>query len=127
MSPEEQDFVEFYSQFVPRRITELRMAKGVSEREMSLSLGRAGTYINHIVTGKARPKLPSFFEICEYLEVTPEEFFSDEPNPLILNEIRACIAQLDEFHAQKMLDFFKSISASEMQELIDILDKRPKV
>ena len=46
-----------------RRMSQLRQAKGVSARDMSLSLGQSAGYINNI---------------CEYLGVTPEEFFAAE-------------------------------------------------
>ncbi|MCR4673351.1 MAG: helix-turn-helix domain-containing protein [Lachnospiraceae bacterium] len=60
----------------PERLAELRNAKGVSGREMSLSLGQAAGYINSIENGKSLPSLTMFFEICEYLEITPYAFFS---------------------------------------------------
>ena len=57
------------------RIIKLRTSKGISAREMSLSLGQAAGYINNIENGKNLPSMAMFFEICEYLEVTPQEFF----------------------------------------------------
>ncbi len=60
----------------PERLAELRSIEGVSGREMSLSLGQAAGYINSIENGKSLPSLSMFFEICEYLEVSPKEFFS---------------------------------------------------
>ena len=35
-----------YEDFVPERLAKLRMQKGVSARDMSLSLGQANNYIN---------------------------------------------------------------------------------
>ena len=58
------------------RLAQLRSAKGVSGREMSLSMGQAAGYINNIENGNNLPSLAMFFEICEYLNVTPQEFFS---------------------------------------------------
>ena len=58
------------------RVMELRNARGVSGREMSLSLGQSAGYINNIENGNNLPSLAMFFEICEYLRVTPDEFFS---------------------------------------------------
>ena len=58
------------------RLAQLRSAKGVSGREMSLSIGQAAGYINNIENGNNLPSLAMFFEICEYLNVTPQEFFS---------------------------------------------------
>lgn len=58
------------------RLAQLRSAKGVSGREMSLSMGQSAGYINNIENGNNLPSLAMFFEICEYLNVTPQEFFS---------------------------------------------------
>ena len=37
-----------YEDFFPARLAQLRMAKGVSARDMSLSIGQASNYINAI-------------------------------------------------------------------------------
>ena len=66
--------------FVAERIAQLRMQKGVSARDMSLSIGQSNNYINSIENRKTLPSMRGFFYICEYLEVTPQEFF-DEGNP----------------------------------------------
>ena len=39
-----------YEDFVPERLAKLRAQKGVSARDMSLSLGQANNYINNIAT-----------------------------------------------------------------------------
>ena len=61
-----------------RRMSQLRQAKGVSARDMSLSLGQSAGYINNIENGVNLPSMSTFFYICEYLGVTPEEFFAAE-------------------------------------------------
>ena len=58
------------------RLAQLRSAKGVSGREMSLSMGQAAGYINNIENGNNLPSLAMFFEICEYLHVSTQEFFN---------------------------------------------------
>ena len=68
-----------YEDFVPERLAKLRTQKGVSARDMSLSLGQANNYINNIENKKSLPSMQAFFYICEYLNVTPQEFF-DEGN-----------------------------------------------
>ncbi|MBO4695885.1 MAG: helix-turn-helix transcriptional regulator [Lachnospiraceae bacterium] len=60
------------------RLAELRLNKGVSAREMSLSLGQSPGYINNIENSVSLPSMSSFFEICDYLQVSPEEFFSTD-------------------------------------------------
>ena len=49
---------------------------------MSLSIGQSPSYINNIETGVSFPSMTGFFYICEYLEITPSEFFDmDSKNP----------------------------------------------
>ena len=57
------------------RLAQLRTKKGVSARDMSLSLGQNAGYINNIESGKALPSMGTFFYICEYLNITPRDFF----------------------------------------------------
>mgnify|MGYP000047537387 FL=1 len=61
-----------------KRLVQLRMAKGVSARDMSLSLGQNPGYINSIENNKTFPSMSNFFEICDYLNITPMEFFDLE-------------------------------------------------
>ena len=64
------------------RLARLREKKGVSARDMSLSIGQNPGYINNIETGKSMPSLTGIFYICEYLGVTPSEFFDlESTNP----------------------------------------------
>ena len=64
-----------YEKDFAMRLSKLRMQKGVSARDMSLSIGQNAGYINNIETGKALPSMHGFFYICEYLNVSPQEFF----------------------------------------------------
>ena len=56
------DYVEWFA----GRVTELRLQKGVSARDMSLSIGQNAGYINTIESGKALPSMSAFFFICDY-------------------------------------------------------------
>lgn len=58
-----------------KRLIELRLNKGVSARDMSLSLGQSAGYINNIENGINYPSMSLFFYICEYFGITPEQFF----------------------------------------------------
>ena len=64
-----------YEEEFSLRLAQLREKKGVSAREMSLSIGQNKGYINNIENGKALPSMTGFFFICEYLNITPSEFF----------------------------------------------------
>ena len=46
-----------YEDFVPERLAKLRTQKGVSARDMSLSLGQANNYINNIENKKSLPAI----------------------------------------------------------------------
>ena len=65
--------------FVSTRLSQLRIAKGVSAREMSLAIGQNENYINNIENRKSYPSISGMYYICEYLGVTVSEFF-DEGN-----------------------------------------------
>jgi len=69
-----------YEEFTQERVAQLRARKDCSARDMSLSLGQNDAYINKIENKKSLPSLKGLFYICEYLGVTPQEFF-DEGNP----------------------------------------------
>lgn len=79
------------------RLARLREKKGVSARDMSLSIGQNPGYINNIESGKSKPSLEGIFYICEYLEVTPSEFFDMESsNPSKLDAIIADMKKLND-------------------------------
>ena len=101
-----------YEEFLPQRLTQLRMQKNVSARDMSLSLGQANNYINSIENRKALPSMQSFFYICEYLGVTPQEFF-DEGNacPVRLRELLDEAKRLDENALVHLLALMRELNA----------------
>ena len=75
---------------------------------MSLSIGQNTGYINSIENGKNFPTMKNFFYICEYLHITPKEFFDvDAGDPEALREMIANLKRLgpDEFEAlSKIVD-----------------------
>lgn len=49
---------------------------------MSLSLGYSENYINNIENERGFPSMTVFFYICEYLNISPKEFFdTDSKSP----------------------------------------------
>lgn len=64
---------------------------------MSLALGQNPGYVNSIECGKSFPTMASFFYICEYLGVTPMEFFdSSMESPTQINRTMASVKMLNE-------------------------------
>ena len=60
------------------RLAKLRQARGVSARDMSLSMGQNPGYIRSIENGLCFPSMTGFFYICDYLHITPQEFFAED-------------------------------------------------
>ena len=85
-----------YDDFTKNRISQLRAQRGVSARDMSLSLGQNANYIIQIESGQNQPSLQGLFYICEYFGITPKEFF-DEGNqqPTIIREMTENFKKLD--------------------------------
>lgn len=78
-----------------KRLTQLRMNKGVSARDMSLSIGQSPNYINGIECGDNYPSMATFFYICDYFGITPKEFFDIEStNPTKATELIEVVKSL---------------------------------
>lgn len=95
--------------FVRNRISELRTKKGVSEYKMSLDLGHSKSYIQSISSGKALPSFSEFLFICDYLGVTPKEFFdADTKEPQLV-----C----------KLTELAKNLSTDDLAALITMAER----
>lgn len=86
-----------YEEDFQARLVKLRNEKGVSARDMSLSIGQNPGYIHNIENGKALPSMSVFFFICDYLGISPSEFFDlDNANPGKLKPIIEKMKKLDD-------------------------------
>lgn len=84
-------------QFVRDRITQLRLRKGVSEYRMSYDLGHSRGYVHNISSGKATPPMKEFLAICEYFELTPQQFFDEgTQSPELIQKTVNGMKQLNE-------------------------------
>ena len=82
-------------EFIRSRITELRLKKGISEYKMSTDMGHSKSYIQSITSGRALPSLSEFLYMCEYLGVTPKEFFDEDINePILVRQLCNLAANL---------------------------------
>lgn len=95
--------------FVSNRITELRVKKNVSEYQMSLDLGKNKSYIQNISSGRSMPSMSQFLEICNYFNITPQQFFDEELHNLPLY--------------QKANDLLKQLDDDDMMAVIPILNR----
>lgn len=95
--------------FIRKRITQLRIEKGVSEYQMSLDMGHSRSYIQSIVSGKSLPSMAEFLYMCEYLGVTPSAFFDEQiNNPALL---------------QKAIDEMRSLSDKDILSLLSLIER----
>lgn len=93
------------------RLAQLRSEKGVSARDMSLSIGQNASYINNIENGKALPSMTGFFYICEYLNITPGEFFDAEnKNPEKIQEVVENLKKLDSEHLDNISAIIRDLA-----------------
>lgn len=96
------------------RLATLRTKKNVSAREISLSIGQNQGYINHIESGQGTPSLSGVFYICEYLGITPSQFFDfDIKNPEKLNKINEYLKKLNDEQLDALEMFLKSMTSGE--------------
>lgn len=78
---------------------------------MSLSIGQNPGYINNIENGKALPSLSGIYYICDYLEVTPSEFFDlDTPDPNRLKEMTAKLKKLTPHQLELVLELVRELT-----------------
>ena len=90
--------------FVRERITELRMKKGISEYKMSLDLGHSKSYIQSISSGRALPSLTEFLYICDYLGISPKDFFDEHKSySPVFEEFRGKAEYLNEDTLQTLI------------------------
>ena len=100
--------------YVADRITELRIKKNVSEYQMSLDLGKNKSYIQNISSRRCLPSMGQFYEICQYFNITPYQFFDEGLHNLPLYQ-KACdlLKQLDEDDMMTIIPLLKRLSNKE--------------
>ena len=96
-------------QFIRDRISKLREQKQVTERKMSLDLGHSTSYIRSITSGRSLPSMSEFLYICEYLGVTPMEFFNEDKATTLMQ--------------QKAIDYIYSMSDEDVSLMIGFIER----
>jgi len=101
-----------YEALLTRQLEKLRLNKGVSQREMSLSLGQSAGYIAKLTSGHNLPRMITFFWICDYFNVHPKDYFNEEivGNPALIDAITKNLYKLSDEQLKYILAFVKDIS-----------------
>lgn len=100
-----------YTEWFYQRLTQLRMEKGVSARDMSLSLGQSESYINKIENRRTMPSMAGFFYICEFFDLTPQEFFDPGlTSPKKVRELQQAFGKLTPEHAEHVLQIVRDLT-----------------
>lgn len=97
--------------FVAERITKLRMQREISEYQLSLDLGFSKGYIQAVSSGSILPSLGALYKICEYFEITPEQFFAGKNSDTKL--------------FQNLVDMLREMSLEEQYTLYQFLRGAP--
>ena len=98
-------------QFIRDRISLLRTKKNVSEYRMSTDLGHSKSYMQSISSGRALPSLGEFLYICEYLGVTPKEFFDEEmKEPQLVQKLYRLTSDLSEADLNALISMAERLS-----------------
>lgn len=83
-----------------KRLALIRTMKNKSARRLSAELEQNSSYINNIENNRTMPSMKMFFEICDCLDLTPEQFFSDtSANP---SDIEALVASIKKLSAEDL-------------------------
>lgn len=99
-----------YIDWFPRRLSELRIQRDVSARDMSLSLGQSESYINKIENKRTLPSMTGFIYICEYFGITPQDFFNvDSPAPQKSKEVLSELNKLTASQADHVMMVIRDI------------------
>lgn len=98
-------------QFIRERISVLRTKKNISEYRMSTDLGHSKSYIQSISSGRSMPSMSEFLYICEYLGVTPKEFFDDSINePQLVRELCELTRNMSDENLKILVDLAKRLN-----------------
>lgn len=97
-------------EFFRQRLAQLRIQKGVSARDMSLTLGQSESYINKIENGKALPSMQVFFYICEYFSISPKDFFDfGNQNPAAVSALTDDLKTLTDSQIASITDIVRGL------------------
>lgn len=92
---------------LPKRIRELREAKGYSVNKLSARAGISQSFLRDIELGNKKPTVETLDAICWALDISLRDFFDTEKD-ILENELQQQIFKLNQEQRKKLLEFLKS-------------------
>ena len=94
--------------FFADRLRFLRNERNISAREMSLALGQNESYINKIETCQRSVSMSAFFNICDFLSITPSDFFIEN-------------IHTTDFNSETFLSIYKQLPQTQANHIFAIM------
>lgn len=88
------------------RISYFRTKKNLSARKLSMMIGKSEPYIHSLENGGFDLSLNVLLDIFEALEITPIEFFSENPESFTKDK--------------KLLDYFSKLSDKQKEAILNL-------
>ena len=87
------------------KIQRLRIKKGYKQNQLAMLSGISPTYIRDIEAGRKNPTVQILSYICRALEITLQQFFTEEASP----ENQDKLGQLTAHQQELLNEFLKSL------------------
>ena len=108
-----------YQELFVRQLEKFRLQKGVSQRDMSLSLGQSEGFISKLTNPKAHnlPRMINFFYICDYFHIHPRDFFDEKiEHPSRIRSLVKDLSELDETQIEHIAAIVRGLIANDSKE-----------
>lgn len=106
---------------VAEKIKEVRTNKGLSQKEVALSVGIDQAQYSRIESGKVEPTLSSLEKIADALGIKVVELFNDE-KPIDINSYEKSIVE-----RLRLLDELEETEKSSIYNIIDMAISRKRL
>lgn len=90
---------------IAKRVKELRIKKGYNQHQFALRAGISSTYIRDIEAGRKNPTVQCLSYLCDALDITLQQFFTEETSP----ENQDKLGQLTAHQQELLNEFLKSL------------------
>jgi transcriptional regulator with XRE-family HTH domain len=105
---------------IRNRLMTLIAKKGVSDQEVSHSVGKSKAYISNILSGRNNPSIKGLYDLCEYFGITAQEFFDyDNENPAADRAVVDELKRLLGHHYEDLPEVLKNLTPDNVREIMN--------